>query len=207
VRFDRFVGMTRKLGGEAMSRSFVSLCAVVAALGSGALAQESAAPAEMAPKQAAPVETVQAPVQAAGTETAINTADLENFVDGLIASQLQAYHVPGATVAIVKDGKPLLVKGYGLADIEHNKPVDGEKTLFRIGSIGKTFARTAIMQLAEQGKLTLDDDVNQYIKSFQIPATFKEPIRIRHLMTHSTGLEPIVAANRSASMTNTELEE
>ncbi|NPV80551.1 MAG: serine hydrolase [Firmicutes bacterium] len=69
----------------------------------------------------------------------LNPADLEAFFDGIMATHFQTYHIPGAAVAVVKDGKILLAKGYGYADIETRTPVDATKTLFRIGSVSKLF--------------------------------------------------------------------
>lgn len=115
--------------------------------------------------------------------------DLEAFVDGIMAAHLKYKPLAGATVAVVKDGAPILIKGYGYANLEKQIPVDGEKSLFRPGSTSKLFTWTAVMQLVEQGKLDLDADVNRYIPNFQIPATFAQPITLRNLMTHTPGLE------------------
>ncbi len=115
--------------------------------------------------------------------------ELEAFLDGVITAQLDAYHIPGATVAVVKDGKLLFSKGYGYADIENRKPVIANQTIFRIGSTSKLFTWTAVMQLAEQGKLDLNADVNMYLKDFKIPDTYPSPITLTHLMTHTPGFE------------------
>jgi CubicO group peptidase (beta-lactamase class C family) len=71
------------------------------------------------------------------------------------------------------------------------KPVVAEETLFRPGSVSKLFVWTAVMQLLEQGKLDLNADVNTYLKKFQIPATFPEPITLAHLMEHTPGFEEV----------------
>jgi CubicO group peptidase (beta-lactamase class C family) len=113
--------------------------------------------------------------------------DLEAFLDGLIPLQLQQQDIAGAAVSVVKDGKVILAKGYGFADVKARKPVTPDGTLFRPGSISKTFTWTAVMQLVEQGKLDLDRDVNDYL-DFQIPATFGKPITMRNIMTHTSGL-------------------
>ncbi|HSL45112.1 MAG TPA: serine hydrolase domain-containing protein [Anaerolineales bacterium] len=114
--------------------------------------------------------------------------ELEAFLDSWITTQLSEEHVAGATVAVVKDGNLFLAKGYGYADVEAKIAVDADTTLFRVGSIGKLFTWTAVMQLAEQGQLDLDADINQYI-DFAIPATFPQPITLEHLMTHTAGFE------------------
>lgn len=71
--------------------------------------------------------------------------------------------VPGAVFVVVKDGKVLLQKGYGYADVEKKIPVDPEKTLFRIASVSKVFTAAAVMQLVEQGKMELNRDVQNYL--------------------------------------------
>src|SRR6185369_10883284 len=63
------------------------------------------------------------------------------------------------------------------------------RTLFRVGSISKLFVWTAVMQLVEQGRVDLDADVNRYLKGVAVPATFKEPVTLAHLMTHTAGFE------------------
>jgi CubicO group peptidase (beta-lactamase class C family) len=115
-------------------------------------------------------------------------AELEAFLDGMMAANLRDKHVNGATVAVVKDGALLFAKGYGWADANRQTPVSGERSLFRIGSISKLFTWTAVMQLVEQGKLDLDADVNRYLE-FKIPNTFPQPITLRHIMTHTPGFE------------------
>lgn len=120
--------------------------------------------------------------------TALTAVDAEAWLDGLMPSALRGARVPGAVVVLVKDGQPLLQKGYGLADWEKNIPVDANKTLFRPGSVSKLFTWTAVMQLVEQGKLNLDVDLNQYL-DFKIPARNGKALTLRHVMTHTTGLE------------------
>ena len=115
-------------------------------------------------------------------------AELEAFIDGVMAGQLRRQHVAGATVSVVKDGKLLFAKGYGYSDVEKRKPVDSATTLFRIGSVSKLFTWTAVMQLVEEGKLDLDTDVNKYL-DFKIPDTYPQPITLRHLLTHTPGFE------------------
>lgn len=117
---------------------------------------------------------------------------LEAFVDGVINSQMEEKHVAGVTVAIVFEDDLILAKGYGYADLENKIPVDPYKTLFRIQSVTKLFTWTALMQLYEQGKVDLDTDINQYLKKIKIPDTFPQPITIRHLMTHTSGLDELI---------------
>ncbi len=117
--------------------------------------------------------------------------ELEAFLDGVIDASMTANHVPGAAVSVVKDGSLLFSKGYGYADREQHTPVDPARTLFRAGSVSKLFIWTAVMQQVEQGKLSLDEDVNKYL-DFTIPATYPEPVTLKHLMTHTPGFEDVI---------------
>jgi CubicO group peptidase (beta-lactamase class C family) len=118
----------------------------------------------------------------------LTKADLEPFLDALLPAQLQNRDMAGAVIAVVKDGRILLAKGYGYADYSAKKPVVADQTLFRPGSISKVFTATAVMQLVEQGKLDLDRDVNDYL-DFPIPKTFPEPVTLRRILTHTAGFE------------------
>src|SRR5262245_48494785 len=140
------------------------------------------------------LETKKAQVAAAPAPTAahpLTAQDVEAFLEGLIPAEIERNDIAGATVAIVKDGKLLFAKGYGYADVAKHTPVSAEETLFRPGSVSKLFTWTAVMQLVEQGKLDLDRDVNEYL-DFKIPATYAEPITLRHLMTHTPGFEEAI---------------
>jgi CubicO group peptidase (beta-lactamase class C family) len=114
--------------------------------------------------------------------------EVEAFLDELLAAQLSDYHIAGAAVAVVKDGQLLFAGGYGMADLEANLPVVADQTLFRTDSTGKLFVWTAVMQLVEQGRLSLTADVNTYL-DFSLPATFPEPITLAHLLSHSAGFD------------------
>jgi CubicO group peptidase (beta-lactamase class C family) len=133
-------------------------------------------------------ETPVAPTQPAATRGVHDRAELEAFLDGIMLANLRDKHVAGATVAVVKDGALFFAKGYGYADVAKHQPVDPERSLFRIGSTSKLLTWTAVMQLVEQGKLNLDTNVNRYL-DFKIPATFPQPITLRHIMTHTPGFE------------------
>ena len=130
--------------------------------------------------------TAQPPQQQGPTDT----AELEAFLDEELGREMQKHHIAGAAVSVVKDGKLFFAKGYGDADLENKVPVDPEQTNFRIGSIAKLFTWTAVMQLAEQGKLDLEEDINTYL-DFRIPDSYPQPITLKHLMTHTAGFESL----------------
>lgn len=116
-------------------------------------------------------------------------AEMRQFVDGIMAGQRESLDIAGAVVVVVADGAIYFSKGYGRADIRNERPVDPETTLFRIGSVTKLFTATAMMQLWEQDKLELDQDVNLYLQAIQVPPTFPEPITPAHLLAHTAGFE------------------
>ena len=119
----------------------------------------------------------------------LTAEDVTAWLDGFMPYALKTADVAGAVVTVVKDGQILVNKGYGLANIADNIPVDGDRTLFRPGSISKLFTWTAVMQLVEQGKIDLDADVNTYL-DFTIPSP-RGTITMRHLMTHTPGFEEV----------------
>ena len=117
---------------------------------------------------------------------------LENRLDSLILNVMESDHIPGATFIIVKDGKTILKKGYGYTSLGKNaKLVSPDSTIFRIGSITKTFTVTALLQLKDKNKINLDTDVNTYLKTVKVPATYKKPVTPFHLMTHSAGFDEL----------------
>ena len=126
-------------------------------------------------------------IPAPGTHPLVQ-ADLEAWLDGFVPYAIRRGDIPGAVVVVVKDGRILLQKGYGYADVAKRTPVDPGTTLFRPGSVSKLVTWTAVMQLVEQGKLDLDVDVNQYL-DFKLPPRAGAPVTLRNIMTHTSGIE------------------
>ncbi|MDP8979972.1 MAG: serine hydrolase [Acidobacteriota bacterium] len=116
----------------------------------------------------------------------VTSARAEDFAaqaDAYISALVQQNKFSGSVLA-AKDGKPLFRKGYLLANREWNIP-NGPDTRFRLGSITKQFTATAILQLAEQGKLKVDDPISKYYEAS--PASWAK-VTIHHLLTHSSGI-------------------
>jgi CubicO group peptidase (beta-lactamase class C family) len=111
-------------------------------------------------------------------------ADLSSKVDEYIKDHMSVEKIPGISVAVMQDGKIVLAKGYGLANVEHNVPVKPE-TIFQSGSVGKAFTVFAIMMLVDEGKLKLDDKINKYFTD--APSEW-DPITVRHLLEHTSGM-------------------
>jgi len=117
-------------------------------------------------------------------------AGLPDFVDGVVAGQIASRQVAGAVVTVVADGRVLFTRGYGFANVARQVPVDGQRTLFRPGSVSKLFTWVALMQQIEAGKVDLDADVNRYL-DYRIPDFNGAPIRVRDLMSHSPGMSDL----------------
>lgn len=107
-----------------------------------------------------------------------------------LKERMAAEHIPGAAVAISKDGKVIYQKGFGVRDLETLEPTTPE-TIFGIASVTKSFTALAIMKLEEEGKLSIHDPVIKYLSDFCIQDMDRQSIKIHHLLTHSTGLAPI----------------
>jgi len=91
---------------------------------------------------------------------------------------------PGCALSVMKDGQIVYKRGYGMADLDHDVPITTE-TVFHVASISKQFTAAAILLLAQDGKLSLDDDVHKYIP--ELP-DFGVGITLRHLVHHTSGL-------------------
>ncbi|MEO5948306.1 MAG: serine hydrolase domain-containing protein [Chitinophagaceae bacterium] len=105
--------------------------------------------------------------------------------DIIIKKLMDQQKITGLSIAIVKEGKPVFNKGFGLANAEHQVAANSE-TVFRLGSISKQFFTAAIMKLQEDGKLTIDDYVHTF---FPDAPEIWRPIQIKHLMSHSSGIK------------------
>lgn len=113
----------------------------------------------------------------------------EQTFDDFMKEALQKHNVPGVTLSVVKDGEIYFNKGYGFSDIENKVPVNAAETLFRIGSVTKLFTVTSSLQLVEQDKLDLNEEVNKYLEDFKIKYYQGKPIKIKHLLTHTGGFD------------------
>src|SRR6266481_1569214 len=118
-----------------------------------------------------------------------DAAEVESFLDGLLGGLMDNYHTPGAVAVVVKDGAVFFAKGYGVADVETRRPVDPNRTQFRVASVSKLFTATSVMQLVETGKLDLHADVNQYLQGFTLDPAFAKPVTLANLLTHTGGFD------------------
>ena len=109
---------------------------------------------------------------------------------------MQASHIPGAVLIIVKDGRVYTSRAWGLSDTRARTPVSVDRTIFRVGSVSKVVTATALMQQVDRGRLKLDDDVNRYLADWKVPATFASPVRVSDLLTHTAGLDEIAPGRK-----------
>lgn len=109
-------------------------------------------------------------------------------LDARLGEAFREAGIPGATVAIVENGQVVLAKGYGLADVAGKKPATAD-SVFRAGSISKSLTGIAVMTLVEQGKLSLDSRLAELAPEvkFQNPWEATDPVRLVHLLEHTTG--------------------
>ncbi len=115
--------------------------------------------------------------------------ELADFTDEFFRDHMERWRIPGAAIAVVKDGKIFLKRGYGYARVRREAAVDPDRTFFRLGSVSKVVTVMAVLQLAEQGRLNLSDDVNLHLKRFKIKNNFSNPLTIANLLTHTSGLD------------------
>src|SRR6266496_213910 len=109
-------------------------------------------------------------------------------LDAYVASSMKTFEVPGMAVAIVKDGKIVVAKGYGVRKLNEKTPVD-EFTMFGIGSNTKAFTTAALATLVDEGKLAWDDPVYQRLPGFVMYDPYvSHEMTIRDLLTHRSGM-------------------
>jgi CubicO group peptidase (beta-lactamase class C family) len=128
---------------------------------------------------------------AAGAEPpeGVLSAAFHAEVDRIVVEKMESEHLPGVAFVLVYEGKIQLARGWGKANLEREISVDPDNTLFRIGSISKVLTALALAQQEGRGKISLDEDVNRYLDSRLVPSRFGEPVRVRHLVTHTGGFD------------------
>lgn len=118
-------------------------------------------------------------------KTASSAAVDPKAVDAYVEQMMARRHIPGVSVAVVKDGKVVLAKGYGMANLELRVPATDE-TVYQLASVTKTFTATAVMLLVRDGKLSLDDKVTEKLSG--LPSSWGG-VTVRHLLNHTSGIK------------------
>ena len=104
---------------------------------------------------------------------------------------MEKFHVPGLSIAVIKDFKIQWAKGYGVADVKSGRPVNVD-TLFQAASISKPVTAMAALRLVQEGRFSLDEDVNHIQKTWHIPDrtfTREQPVTPRSLFSHTSGAD------------------
>jgi len=160
-----------------------------------AAAAVSTPAAALAPRPATPAPATP-PVQvASGAKLSpgqpIPPAELDAFVDGMVKDAMSREHIAGVAVSVVQNGQVVLKRGYGFAGLNPNRAVDPDRTLFRVGSISKTFTWIALMKEVEAGRMRLNQPINLYLpERVQVrDQGYDQPVRVANLMDHSAGFE------------------
>ena len=123
------------------------------------------------------------------TPSGIPLSDVEQFVDDYVDEYI-GKTTAGAGIVILKDHQVVLSKGYGYGDIENQIKINPYTSVFEWGSVSKLFVWVSVMQLVEQGKIDLDEDINTYLpQEFLTKLTYDEPITMLDLMNHTAGFE------------------
>lgn len=123
------------------------------------------------------------------------------MIDDYIQDTLVKQHIPGLSVAVVRDGEPILVKGYGLANVEHSVPAT-EYTVYEIASIGKTFTATVTMMLVEENVISLNDSIVDYLEN---PPEAWRPVTLKHILSHQSGIPSYTDAKNYWDITRLDL--
>ena len=111
-------------------------------------------------------------------------------VDVAVEAQMRQHHIPGLALAVIQDGKIVREQGYGYRDEEHRLPVT-PATLFQAGSVSKPAVALGALRLVEQGKLALDENVNEKLRNWHLPEnefTKEHPVTLRLILSHSAGV-------------------
>jgi len=126
--------------------------------------------------------------------------ELGNRVDA-VAKQMLSRHTAGVSVAVARDGRVILARGYGMANVEHSVAVTPE-TVFHIASISKNILSAVVLQLVDEGKLRLDDDVTKYVPE---APTQGRHVTVRQLLNHTSGIYSFTSLPNAADNERLEL--
>ena len=113
-------------------------------------------------------------------------------VDAYVASEMRTQKIPGLSLAVLRAGRPIYLKSYGVATLEHPVPVKPD-TLFQLGSVGKQFTATLVMLLAREHRLSLDDPLSRYLP--EIPPSWSR-VTLRSMLSHQSGIPQLTPPDR-----------
>lgn len=130
------------------------------------------------------------------------SSKVSDSIDVFLQQKMQQLHIPALQVSVVRDGKIVKNKTFGIANLENNIPADNQ-TIFSINSMTKAFVGVAVMQLVEAGKLKISEPLSKYIDS--LPIQWQQ-ITLQQVLTHTSGLPDILDAEEQVMGHNDERE-
>jgi D-alanyl-D-alanine carboxypeptidase len=133
-------------------------------------------------------------------------AALASRLDGAALDALRQLPMAGFSIAVARGGEVVMAKGYGYADLARRVPASGN-TIYRVGSIGKEFTAAAVLRLAEEGELSLEDSITEHLPDYPEP---ESRVTVRHLLSHTSGLSegaigPLLAETGGVGYTRDEI--
>lgn len=134
------------------------------------------------------------PGQTPPAPTTDNVARLTVELEPKINDEIGKGQLPGFAIGVVKNGKLIYAKGFGVAKLGTNTPITS-RSLFHMASVTKTFVATAVMQLVEQGKIDLDAPLTKYLPYFKIDDERYQTIKIRQMLSHTSGIPDTINYN------------
>jgi len=121
------------------------------------------------------------------------------FVDSIVTREMKREGIPGAAFVFVRHGRVIYERGYGMANVAQRRPVDPHRTIWRIGSITKTFTATSVMQLVDRGLVHREADVNLYLSRVKVPDRYGLPVTVTDLLRHTAGFDEIRPGTQAPS--------
>jgi CubicO group peptidase (beta-lactamase class C family) len=113
-------------------------------------------------------------------------------IDRYLRAQMRLQRIPGLTLAVVRNGAPLYIHGYGVATLEHDVAAN-PRTVYQLGSIGKQFTAVAVMKLADEQRLSLDDPLSKYLP--EVPPSWSK-VTLRLMLNHQSGIPQFTTPQR-----------
>ena len=176
--------------------SVLLIAALLVACAAPAVAPPAPATVTPIPPTPVPPTPEPTPVPPASTPDSLDATTVAK-IEALVEQTMQKYSIPGFALGIVKDGHPIYAKGFGVAEVGSDRPVTS-RSIFHTASVNKTVVATAIMQLAEAGKIDLDGLVTDYLPYFSMADKRYANITVRQVLSHRAGIPNVDNATLEA---------
>ncbi|KMY55856.1 hypothetical protein AC623_19515 [Bacillus sp. FJAT-27231] len=113
----------------------------------------------------------------------------EAFFDEFFKKEMKEQGIPNGVVSLVQGDQIIFSKGYGYGDLEKKTPFDPASSSFRVASVTKFLTAAGLMKLVQEGKVSLNKDINTYLRSVKVPNAYSQPLTPYHLLTHTDGFQ------------------